>query len=172
MNSDSHARSCGRVQDFAAVREDFDAIVGAVVYSTMTTVDAKGRPRSRVLIPVWETGGEEPLGWLGTYRTPVKTAHLRGNPHASFSYWSPAQNTVSVDVVAEWIDDPRVREHVWDLYRHGSPPGAGYDPGGFWEGPGDPRFQVLRLEPWRIQVLRGRDLVSGVPSRIWRRDRG
>ncbi|MGW0634507.1 hypothetical protein [Nocardia salmonicida] len=54
------------------------------------------------------------------------------------------------------------------LYRHGSPPGAGYDPAQFWQEPDDPAFQVLRLDPWRIQVLRRRDLVSGIPARIWR----
>ncbi|WP_336083792.1 pyridoxamine 5'-phosphate oxidase family protein [Nocardia sp. SSK8] len=158
-----------RVPTFADIRADVDAIVGAINYATMTTVDAKGRPRARVLIPVWETGTEEPTGWLATYRTPVKEAHIAGNPHVTFSYWSPAQNTVAFDTVAAWTEDPDERAHVWELYRHGSPPGAGYNPAGFWRGPDDPQFQVLRLTPWRVQVLRGRDLVNGVPARIWRR---
>lgn len=158
----------GRVHAFADIRDDFAAIVGSVNYATMTTVDAKGRPRSRVLIPVWETDGELPTGWLGTYRTPVKSAHIARNPHVTFSYWSPAQNTVSADVTARWVDDSATRTHVWDLYRRGSPPGAGYHPGRFWTGPDDPRFQVLRLAAWRIQVLRAGDLLTGVPARIWR----
>jgi general stress protein 26 len=161
-------RTRAHVHTFADIKPDFDAVVGAVNYATMTTVDTKGRPRSRVLIPVWETETDHPVGWLGTYRTPVKAAHIAGNPHVTFSYWSPAQNTVAVDAVAEWTDDPGERAHVWDLYRHGSPPGAGYDPGQFWQGADDPAFQVLRLSPWRIQVLRRRDLVSGIPARIWR----
>ncbi|RKS08602.1 general stress protein 26 [Nocardiopsis sp. Huas11] len=157
---------------FADLRADFDRTVGSVVYATMTTVDTRGRPRSRVLIPVWETEGETPTGWLGTFRTPVKAAHLAANPHATFSYWSPAQHTASADVVATWDDDPGVREHVWELYRRGSPPGAGYDPGAYWPGgPTDPGFHVLRLEPWRIQVLRAHELVTGRPPRIWRSDR-
>ncbi len=164
------ARTRGRVHAFADIREDFDAIVGSVNYATMTTVDSRGRPRSRVLIPVWETDGENPTGWLGTFRTPVKEAHLAGNPQAAFSYWSPAQNTVAADVTAAWVDDPRTRKHVWDLYRYGSPPGAGYDPSAYWKGHADPAFQVLRLEPWRVRVLRGRDLVTGVPARIWLRE--
>ncbi|MDO3646997.1 pyridoxamine 5'-phosphate oxidase family protein [Nocardia mangyaensis] len=162
------ARTRAQVHTFVDIKPDFDAIVGSINYATMTTVDAVGRPRSRVLIPVWETDIDEPVGWLGTYRTPVKEAHIAGNPHVTFSYWSPAQNTVAVDTVAAWTDDLDTRVHVWDLYRHGSPPGAGYDPGQFWRGPEDPEFQVLRLEPWRVQVLRRRDLVSGVPARIWR----
>ena len=161
-------RHRAHVHAFADLRPDFDAIVGAVNYATMTTVDTEGRPRSRVLIPVWETADEKPFGWLGTFRTPVKAAHIAGNPHVTFSYWSPAQNTVAIDAVAAWTDDTAEREHVWDLYRHGSPPGAGYDPEQFWHGPQDPKFQVLRLAPWRVQVLRRHDLVTGIPARIWR----
>ena len=53
---------------------------------------------------------------------------------------------------------------VWDLYRRGSPPRVGYDPGRYWKGPEDPRFAMLCLDPWRVQVVRGADL----RSRIWR----
>ncbi|NUW40748.1 pyridoxamine 5'-phosphate oxidase family protein [Nonomuraea rhodomycinica] len=153
-----------RVSSFAAIEPQFTAYVGDIVYATMTTVDAKGRPRARVLIPVWEVVDGRPLGWLATYRTPVKAAHLAGNPHTTFSYWTPRQNAVSVDAVAEWAADPGTRRHVWNLYAKGSPPGAGYDLGGFWQGPDDPELHVLRLVPWRVQVIRGADL----HSLIWR----
>ncbi|MFD0851068.1 pyridoxamine 5'-phosphate oxidase family protein [Actinomadura adrarensis] len=152
-----------KVQDFAEIRKAFDTYIGDINYATMTTVDAKGRPRARVLIPVWEMDGDRPLGWLCTYKTPVKTAHLAGNPHTTFSYWSPKQNAVYVDTVADWVDDLDAKQHVWDLYLKGSPPGAGYNPGQFWKGSDDPKFAVLRLRPWRVQVIRGMDLAT----RIW-----
>jgi general stress protein 26 len=152
-----------KVQDFAEIRAAFETYIGSINYATMTTVDGKGRPRARVLIPVWEIQDGRPVGWLATYKTPVKAAHLAANPHTTFSYWNPRQNAVNVDTVAEWTDDPDVKRHVWDLYVKGSPPGAGYDPGSFWKGPDDPKFQVLRLKPWRVQVIRGTDL----DSRIW-----
>ncbi|MFI0357283.1 pyridoxamine 5'-phosphate oxidase family protein [Actinomadura sp. 9N407] len=152
-----------KVQDFTEIRAAFESYVGSINYATMTTVDPKGRPRARVLIPVWEIEDGRPLGWLATYKTPVKAAHLAANPHTTFSYWNPRQNAVSVDTVAEWTDEPDIKRHVWDLYVKGSPPGAGYDPGSFWKGPDDPKFQVLRLKPWRVQVIRGTDL----DSRIW-----
>ncbi|WP_214412613.1 pyridoxamine 5'-phosphate oxidase family protein [Sphaerisporangium fuscum] len=153
------------VSEFTAVQDQFDAYIGDIVYATMTTVDKRGRPRARVLIPVWEIVEGRPLGWLATYRTPVKAAHLAGNPHTTFSYWSPRQNAVSVDTVAEWVDDLEVRRHVWDLYRRTSPKGAGYDLGRFWPGgPTDPELHVLRLTPWRVQVIRGTDL----HSKIWK----
>lgn len=171
MNDDSTTtRRRGRVHTFADIREDFDAIVGSINYATMVTVDAQGRPRTRVLIPVWETEGDDPLGWLVTYPTPVKVAHLAHNPNVGFSYWNRTQNTVSVDGTASWSEDPGERRRVWDLYRYGSPPGAGYDPGAFWTGPDDPEMALLRIEPRRVQVLRGRDLVTGVPARIWTRE--
>ncbi|GAA0911231.1 pyridoxamine 5'-phosphate oxidase family protein [Nonomuraea longicatena] len=151
---------------FADIRPAFEAYVGDINYATMTTVDSKGRPRARVLIPVWEVVDGDPLGWLATYKTPVKAAHLAGNPHTTFSYWTPRQNAVSLDTVAAWVEDPDVRRHVWDLYRTGSPKGAGYNLGNFWTGPTDPKLHVLRLEPWRVQVIRGADL----DSRIWLRE--
>ncbi|MFG3442216.1 pyridoxamine 5'-phosphate oxidase family protein [Nonomuraea sp. NPDC047897] len=156
----------GRVTSFAAIEEEFATYIGDIVYATMTTVDAKGRPRARVLIPVWEVVDGRPHGWLATYRTPVKAAHLARNPHATFSYWTPRQNAVAVDTVAAWVDDPAVTRRVWRLYEQGSPPGAGYDLGGFWTGVDDPGLHVLRLTPWRVQVIRGRDL----RSRIWQAD--
>ncbi|HEX2315056.1 MAG TPA: pyridoxamine 5'-phosphate oxidase family protein [Thermomonospora sp.] len=152
-----------KVRSFDAIREQFETYIGDIVYATMTTVDAKGRPRARVLIPVWEIVDGRPLGWLATYRTPVKAAHLAGNPHTTFSYWTRRQNAVSVDTVAAWVDDLETKKHVWELYARTSPPGAGYDLGQFWREPGDPKLHVLRLEPWRVQVIRGADL----QSKIW-----
>jgi hypothetical protein len=149
---------------FSEIQDEFFRYTGDVVYATMTTVDAKGRPRARILIAVWEVVDGRPVGWLATFKTPVKTAHLAGNPHATFSYWDRRQNAAFADTVTEWVEDPEVKQRVWDLYRRGSPPRVGYDPGRYWKGPEDPRFAVLRLDPWRVQVVRGADL----RSRIWR----
>ncbi|MFI6814632.1 pyridoxamine 5'-phosphate oxidase family protein [Nonomuraea sp. NPDC050328] len=149
--------------DFADIRDEFETYIGDIVYATMTTVDGRGRPRARVLIPVWEIVDGRPLGWLATYKTPVKAAHLAGNPHAGFSYWTPKQNAVAVDTVATWVDEIDVKRHVWSLYGKGSPRGAGYPLGSFWKSPADPKLHVLRLEPYRVQVIRGLDL----RSRIW-----
>lgn len=153
------------VKSFTELQDQFNAYIGDIVYATMTTVDKKGRPRARVLIPVWEIVDGRPIGWLATYKTPVKAAHLAGNPHTTFSYWTPRQNAVNVDTVAEWVHDLTTKQYVWDLYRRTSPAGAGYDLGSFWrEGPADPELHLLRLTPWRVQVIRGTDL----HSRIWK----
>lgn len=152
-----------KVRSFDVIKDEFDAYVGSIVYATMVTVDARNRPRTRVLIPVWEVVDGDPLGWLATYRTPVKAAHIARNPHTAFAYWARENNSVAVDAVAEWTDDLEAKRYVWDLYRKTSPRGAGYNLGNFWRSPSDPELHVLRLEPWRIQVIRGADL----RSRIW-----
>lgn len=157
-----------RVNDFSELEAEFNAYVGAINYATMVTVDAKNRPRTRVLIPVWENVDGLLLGWLATYRTPVKAAHLAANPHTNFSYWAPGNNSVAIDTAARWDNAPSTKEHVWDLYRRTSPRGAGYHLGNFWKAPTDPQLHVLRLAPWRVQVIRGTDL----RSRIWRAEPG
>ena len=152
-----------KVTEFSEIEDEFNAFVGRIGYATMVTVDGRGRPRTRVLIPIWEKVDGRPIGWLATFRTPVKAAHLAGNPHTSFSYWARGNSSVAVDAVAEWTDDPAEKQVVWNLYRITSPRGAGYDLGRFWNGPEDPQLHVLRLTPWRVQVIRGVDL----RSRIW-----
>ena len=142
----------------------FNRYVGSIVYAMMVTVDAGNRPRTRVLIPVWENVDGRPIGWLATFPTPVKEKHLANNPHTSFSYFAaPRHNSVAIDAVATGIDDLDHKSHVWDLYRTTSPRGAGYGLGRFWTSPADPKLRVLQLDPYRVQVIRGSDL----RSRIW-----
>ncbi|MEU2244918.1 pyridoxamine 5'-phosphate oxidase family protein [Streptomyces sp. NPDC018338] len=152
------------VESFSEIEDAFISYIQDIVYCTMITVDRKSRPRARVLLPVWEIVEGKPVGWLAVYKTPVKAAHLARNPHTTYSYWNPRQNAVFIDSVSTWAEDPESRQHAWDLYREGSPAGVGYDPVGFWRGgPEDPGYHVLRIDPWRVQVLRGSDL----KSRIW-----
>lgn len=159
--------NAARVRSFAEIEAPFLACIQRTVYCTMITVDRKARPRARVVLPVWEPAGDRPTGWLAAYRTPVKAAHLANNPHTTYAYWHPSQDAVFVDGTSSWVTDQDTRLHVWELYRANSPPGVGYDPHTFWsQGPTDPEYRVLRIDPWRIQVLRGSDLTS----RIWTAD--
>lgn len=153
-----------RVDTFARIQRTFLAYITDIQYCTMVTVDTRNRPRARVMLPIWEIVDERPVGWLAAYKTPVKAGHLARNPFTTYSYWSPRQNAVHIDAVSSWIDDPKVKDYGWNLYRAGSPPGLGYDPIGFWRGgPTDPEYHLIRIDPWRVQVLRGTDL----SSRIW-----
>jgi uncharacterized pyridoxamine 5'-phosphate oxidase family protein len=158
---------------FADIEQDFLRFTADIVYCTVTTVDAQGRPRSRVMHPIFEVVDGEPLGRAVTNRSPVKTRHLAANPHVSCSYWSPAQNTVYLDCVATWVDDIAGKRYVWDLFRLTPPPlGWGdmsaYEP----EGIAHPLFQPLRLRPWRIQVLRADQVARGdFHPRTWQAGR-
>ena len=96
--------------------------------------------------------------------------HLATNPHVACLYWSPAQNTVAIDCVAGWVEDDDVRQRVWELFADPEPPGWG-DLSGYGDaGIHHPRFHVLRLEPYRVQILRTEQLATGdLTPRTWRR---
>lgn len=154
------------VSEFSEIEGTFLDYVREIKYATMVTVDRERRPRARVLMPVWEIVDGVPVGWLASYRTPVKSAHLANNPHTTYAYWSPRQNAVFVDGVSTWAEDEESRLHAWRLYQRGGPPGVGYDPVRYWRGgPGDPGYHVLRIAPWRIQLVRGTDL----RGTLWRK---
>lgn len=156
--------------DFTQLEADFLRFTTEIVYCTVTTVDPSGRPRSRVLHPVFQVVGGLPEGWAVTDRTPVKSAHLATNPHVACFYWSPAQNTVAIDCLATWVDDDVVRQRVWDIFAAPEPPGWGDMSGYGDEGIHHPRFHVLRLEPYRVQILRAEQLAAGdLTARTWRR---
>jgi uncharacterized pyridoxamine 5'-phosphate oxidase family protein len=155
---------------FAELAEDFLAFTADIVYCTVTTVDPAGRPRSRVMHPIFEVVDGQPRGWAVTDRSPVKTRHLAGNPFVCCSYWSPAQNTVTIDCEARWVEDEKTKQDVWDLFR-GTPPPLGwgdlaaYEP----EQIHHPLFQPLQLTPWRVQVLRAEQLAANdFRPRTWR----
>ena len=69
---------------------DFVEIAHRIVWCTLATVDGRGRPRSRLVHPVWtiEPGGEL-VGRVASRRGSPKSAHLAGTPFASCSYWDP-----------------------------------------------------------------------------------
>jgi hypothetical protein len=90
------------VMEFSELDADFRRITADIVYCTVTTVDGRHRPRSEVMHPIFEVGDGAPRGWAVTGRTPVKSRHLAANPHVACFYWSPGQNTASIDCLATW----------------------------------------------------------------------
>jgi hypothetical protein len=134
------------------VAPGFVALAHEVVYATIGTVDAGGRPRSRIMHPIWEWDGERLTGWVGTSPSP-KLAHLERVPHVSVAYvrgWA-------AEAVAECraARDDAARERVWGLFAAAEPP-LGFDPGGIgvpgWDAPDAPGFVVLRFEPYRVRT--------------------
>jgi uncharacterized pyridoxamine 5'-phosphate oxidase family protein len=102
-------------ESFAALEEEFLRFTREIVLCMATTVDAGGRPRSRMLHPIFEVVDGRPGGWVETSKTPVKAAHLAANPYMACAYRSPAQNTVFVDCLARWVEDAKAKRQVFDL---------------------------------------------------------
>lgn len=161
-----------RINDFAELAPDFLRITGETVFCTATTVDASGRPRNRMLHPIFVVRDGRPVGWALTGRTPAKTQHLAANPHLACSYWNPSQDTVFLDCVAAWTEDDAEKHQVWDLFLT-TPTPLGWGPEGMagygserWH---NPVFTPLRLDPWRVQVMSGSEYPLGeLTGRVWR----
>ena len=132
-----------------------------IVWCSAAAADTRGRPRSRILHPIWQWNGGELVGWVATGPTPVKLAHLEANPYMSMSYWSPTHDTCVADCRVEWAFDEGTRRMVWDLFVS-TPPPVGYDPSIIpgWEDYDSEGFAALRLEPWRLRVFPGSVLMG------------
>jgi hypothetical protein len=101
------------VAAFADLEEEFIKRVHTMVWCSAATVDSRGRPRSRILHPIWEGA----TGWIGTHRNSYKHKHLARNPYMSLAYVIDMMKPVYVDVVAAWEDDLAEKQRVWALFR-------------------------------------------------------
>ena len=157
---------------FAETADAFVSMAHTIVWCTVATVDRSGRPRTRILHPIWEATDDGLVGWIATRPTALKRAHIAAHPHVSCSYWAPSHDTCLAECDASWANDDETRARVWDLFLHGPEP-VGYDPTIVpgWTGPLVDAFGVLRLVPWRLRVFPGTLLLGqGGTLRSWARD--
>lgn len=137
------------------------AIAHDTVWGVLSTVDRIGRPRNRVVHPVWEFDGKRALGWLTTRKTPVKSAHLAANPYVSLAYLGKGTDFAYFDCTAEWVDDAAGKQACWDAFLNAPEP-VRYDPASIWkDGPGAESFAVLRFAPYRVQAARAEGIAKG-----------
>ena len=150
------------------ITEPFITMAHKIVWCAVGTVDKKGRPRSRVLHPIWEVSEGRPVGWIATGATPIKVAHLEQSPFVSCNYWTPEQDTCLAECRASWVEDQATKSAVWDKFVNGPAP-VGYDPGMIpgWEDATSPSFSALRLDPWRIRVMPAAAMLTGEGTLIW-----
>jgi hypothetical protein len=127
-----------------------------IVWCTAATVDRAGRPRSRILHPLWEWDGKVLTGWIATGPTPIKRSHLDAHPYLSCNYWTPTHDTCVAECRASWASDEATRTRIWHAFKTAPAP-VGYDPAIIpgWDGPASPGYAVLKLEPWRLRVMPG-----------------
>ncbi len=151
------------VATFAEIEKPFAERTARIAWCTVSTVDRQGRPRSRILHPIWEGS----TGWIATGPQSHKAKHLAANPYISLSYWDPKHEQVYVDCRAEWDNSMATKRRIWDLYKS-TPPPLGYDPAIIWKSVEDEAFGVLKLTPWRIEISALADLPAGRQLLVWR----
>lgn len=127
-----------------------------IVWATVATVDTDGRPRSRILHPIWQWDGRALTGFVLTGPTSTKRAHLKASAYASCNYWTPSHDTCVAECRAEWALDDDTRKRVWKQFKEAPAP-LGWDPGMIpgWDSPTSPNVAVLQLDPWRLRVFPG-----------------
>ncbi|HEX6418630.1 MAG TPA: pyridoxamine 5'-phosphate oxidase family protein [Acidimicrobiales bacterium] len=133
-----------------------------VVWATAATVDAQGRPWTRVLHPLWSWDGETLTGIVATSPQSPKRAQLDVHPYISFTYWQPDQDTCTAQCHATWDLSDEGRRAGWQALATAPPP-VGYDPAVIpgWDEPTSPAFGILRLTPWRLHVMPGTVMLAG-----------
>jgi hypothetical protein len=150
------------VAELDVVAPPFIEMAHRIVWCAAATVDTRGRPRSRILHPIWQWDGESLRGWIATNPISTKRRHLDRHPYLSLNYWASNHDTCLAECTAEWKLDDDSRAAVWQRFVHGPPP-VGYDPTIVpgWETPGSPTFGALELVPWRVRVMPGTVMTEG-----------
>ena len=145
--------------------DEFLDIAHSIAWCSVATVDRRGRPRSRILHPVWERAGDRLTGWVGTTATALKTAHLAHAPYVSCSYWHPTHDTAQAECARDLGDRRRrARGGVGAAPRRAA--ARGLRPDADLAGRAAGRlFAALRLEAWRVRLRRG--TAGGVPFTVW-----
>jgi hypothetical protein len=136
--------------DFAEIASDFMERVNQMVWCSAATIDGQGRPRSRLLHPLWEGS----TAWITTDPRSLKSEHLARHPYISLAYVGDVAKPAYADCHAAWVEDAATKQHVWDLCL-ATPPPMGFDPAPIYGDPlepaaGRPVFGVLKLTPYRI----------------------
>jgi hypothetical protein len=138
--------------DFAEIQPEFMARVDKMVWCNAATVDSQGRPRSRILHPLWDGS----VAYVTADRHSFKGRHLARTPYVSLAYVGDVAKPAYADCHAAWVEDRETKQHVWYLYQT-TPPPMGFDPVpiyGSVDEPveGRPTFGVLKLTPYRITL--------------------
>ncbi len=144
------------MNELTEVAPAFVEMAHRIVWASAASVDAQGRPRSRVLHPIWQWDGARLIGWVGTSPTPTKRAHLQASPYLSLNYWATNHDTCVAECRASWAFDEETRTMLWNLFAT-TPEPLGYNPAIIpaWTGPTCDAFVALRLEPWRLRLMPG-----------------
>ena len=158
------------MSSLADVAPAFVEMAHSIVWCGAATVDRSGRPRSRVLHPIWDWDGSRLTGWIATSPLSPKAADLAATPALALTYWAPSHDTCSASCSAQWEESEEERAAGWDRFATGPAP-VGYDPSIIpgWDSPASPGFGILRLEPYELRLMPGSVMLRGEGERLsWR----
>lgn len=130
-----------------------------IVWCTVATTGADGRPNTRILHPIWDWDGQALTGWIATSPLSPKARDLAEQPAISLTYWDPTHDTCTANCETTWDDDVQAG---WDRFAHGPAP-VGYDPSiiPIWPNPDVDEFGILRLQPTRLRIMPGDVMLKG-----------
>jgi hypothetical protein len=137
-----------QITNFSEIESEFIQRVHTMVWCSVATIDSQQRPRSRILHPIWEGA----TGWILTHPTSHKARHLAHSPYVSLAYITDVMKPVYADCTAAWIDDLDQKKRVWELFKTAPEP-LGYDPAHDFITPDHEKCGLLKLTPWRIDLV-------------------
>ena len=136
-----------RVSSFAEIELEFIERAHRMVWCDMATVGHDGRPRTRIVHPVWEGNA----AWITSFRVGPKAEDIDRNPYVSLAYVSDPLKPAYAECVASWMDDRDERIAVWERIA-AIPEPLGYNAQTMFGSYDVPNLTMLRLEPWRIRL--------------------
>jgi general stress protein 26 len=136
-----------RVSSYAEIEADFIERAHRMVWCDMATVGADGRPRTRVIHPVWDGA----TAWITSLRVGPKADDIDRNPYVSLAYIADPLRPAYAECKAEWVDDRDTRVKIW-RWIAAIPEPLGYDAEAMFGSYDFPDLTMLRLTPWRIRL--------------------
>jgi hypothetical protein len=150
------------IKDFAEIEEEFLQRVRRMIWCSAATVDGRGRPRSRILHPLWDGA----TGWICTHRSSYKSQNLAHHPYVSLAYITEITRPVYADCETAWVEDPGEKRRVWNKFKN-TPEPLGFDPAVDFISPDHEIFGLLKLTPWRIALVTFPAPSHAEGQRIW-----
>ena len=153
----------------AEVAPVFVGMAHRIVWCTVATTGGDGRPRTRVLHPIWEWDGTTLTGWIATSPKSPKASEIADVPAVSLTYWSANHDTCSADCDAVFESAHSARNRLEPL-RRGSRAGR-LRP---LEHPAVDQLRrrgvrILCLTPHRLRVMDGTVMTGGTGRLLsWR----
>ena len=99
-----------RVPSFAEIELEFIERAHRMVWCDMATVGPDGRPRTRIMHPLWEGG----TAWMTSLRVGPKADDIDRNPYVSLAYVADPLKPAYAECVASWVDDREDRIAIWE----------------------------------------------------------